>query len=79
MRMWDVVRFLCNLPIFVPVLEIRWPLGRKHTLGTLNFRWSMPRPMTPTPLSPSETVQSEVLRVAFEEDQRQGRWHGRRR
>jgi hypothetical protein len=67
MRMWDVVYFLCNLSFFVPELEIQWSLGKKRTLGTLNFHWSVPRPASPLPLFPSKTVQVEVLRVAYEE------------
>jgi hypothetical protein len=67
MHMWDVVHFLCIILVFVPELEIQWSLGRKCMLGTLNFRQLVPQPACPPPSSPSETVQVEVLRVAYEE------------
>jgi hypothetical protein len=59
---------LCNLSIFVSELRIRWSLSKKRTLGTLNFRRSVPRPALPTSSSPSETVRVEVLRVAYVEE-----------
>jgi hypothetical protein len=40
--LWDVACLLCNLSILMSELEIRWYMGRKRTLGTLNFRWSVP-------------------------------------
>jgi hypothetical protein len=68
MRMWDDVHCLCNLSIFVLELGIRWSLSRKCTLGTLNFHQPVPRIAHPTSSSLSETVQVEVLRVAYVEE-----------
>jgi hypothetical protein len=67
MRMWDAARFLRNLPIFVPELEIRWSLGRKRMLGIPKFCQSVPRLASPMPLSSSEMVRVDVLSVAYEE------------
>jgi hypothetical protein len=66
--MWDVVCFLFNFSIFVHKHGIQWPLSRKHTLGTLNFRRLMPRPTPQMPLSTSEVVRVEVSRAAYEEE-----------
>jgi hypothetical protein len=71
-RMWHVVRCLCNLSIFVGKLKIRWSLSRKHTLGTLNFHQSVPRPAPPTSLPPSEAVRVELGRVTYAKESAPG-------
>jgi hypothetical protein len=60
MRLWDVVRFLSNLSILMPELEIRWSLGRKRTLETLNFHRLVPRPASLMLVSPREMVWVET-------------------
>jgi hypothetical protein len=46
--------------ILVLEFKIRWSLGRKRTLGTLNFHRLVPRPASSMPSSPSEMVQVEM-------------------
>jgi hypothetical protein len=70
--MWDVVRCLCNLSIFIPELRIQWSLSRKRILGTLNFCQSVPQPVPPTSSSPSEKVRVEALRGAFAKESATG-------
>jgi hypothetical protein len=61
MHLRDVICFLCNLSIHVHEFEIWWSLGRKRTLGTLNFHRSVPRPTSPMPSSPREMVPVETV------------------
>jgi hypothetical protein len=61
--MWDDVPFLRNL------LELEfnglWP--GNIWWGSMSFHQSVPRLVFPTPLSPSEMMQVDVLSVAYEE------------
>jgi hypothetical protein len=41
--------------------------GQEAYVGTLNLHWSVPRPESLMLSSPSDMVQVEVLRVAYEE------------
>jgi hypothetical protein len=57
-----------DLSIPVPEPGVQWLLSRNHTLGTPNFHWPLPRLVTPTYSSSSETVRVEASWVACEEE-----------